>query len=465
MRRFSQLVAVTLVAIPVLGAEASPPTALYSLDDLGPLGGPSRTLDFTEPGVHMRGEHLKCRIGSVNGINSSGEVVATRIDANGQTYATVNELVLHTVLTPYIGCSISDDHYVVGQKSHGAAIWYGTIGVYYPFPTLVAPLPAVDSLLLAVPTTASIELPTFHGTSVAGVFRNAQNEIKSYVGSHFKDTSALFPELGGGGVAVANGVANLPGQPLGFHLVGAYLPEPGVGAPAAFWSKASRDGDLYWLPSEADVFETAAHDAVLHAVNSSGMAVGCKRGNGMEAFIYRSGRPQRYDSPPSSCLYDVNESGVAVGEVGLPGLQGRTGLLMLPGGKAHRFSDTVSGIPLVDPGAEGWSIESVRGINDKGELAANAVRADGTRHAVRLRPNRVEGIGAVALARPPLMAPLAAADWVEHPRETEAESSDCGGPDCAAAAPQGTSCAAAEGSGGGTWAVVVLAALLLRRRP
>jgi len=93
----------------------------YTLEDLGPLGPPgtqARSLDG-----FARSHLYKCRIGSANGINQIGDIVATRVDSSNNPYVTVNDEVLPAANGWAVGCAVSDDGYVVGGDAVGGNGW------------------------------------------------------------------------------------------------------------------------------------------------------------------------------------------------------------------------------------------------------------------------------------------------------------------------------------------------------
>lgn len=384
------VVAATLAAIPALQARASTPIAYYELDDLGELGGDSQVLDFTEPHLYLRGHHLACRIGSVNGINESGEVVATRIDSDGNSYVTVDQEVLPSTYPPSVGCSISDDRYVVGQDALGAAVWYAPYGTFREYPTAVAPANAVDSILFSITKRGRTNSGPIQLLSAAGAFRTVADHVRPYLGTYLPDLSLQHPQLSE--MATVNGIAYLPDSNLTFYLVGTFHDGNAAWSePRPFW--------LYSAPglSYLDTPSRPVLGSVFHAVTSRGTAVGCHVGPGQSwSLIHGSSWGERFDPPHGSCLFDINESEVGAGYARAgPGMN--TGHLSAPDGFAYMFDSMRQGIPFVDAQQSGWIIESIHGINARGELAANAIHPNGKRHAVRLRPttipDRLEVVG------------------------------------------------------------------------
>ena len=104
------------------------------------------------------------------------------------------------------------------------------------------------------------------------------------------------------------------------------------------------------------------------------------------AVLWRDGRIMRLDIPgaadqPSNAL-DVNNRGQAAVNVGVPGDVTRLRTWVWQRGEARE-------LPTL-PGGGGTQ---ARRINERGDVAGNAVAADGTIHPVRWRHGRIEDLG------------------------------------------------------------------------
>lgn len=131
----------------------------WELEDLGELQGdrsPVPHLPFTDPWV------VRCGIGTVNGINSHGDVVSTHDTPSGPV-AAVNDGSLPVAASgPSIACAISDDRWVSGSHDGNAALWYlaGSSYSLYPFSLLPSgALPNASLHIGAMPTVQWIRQP------------------------------------------------------------------------------------------------------------------------------------------------------------------------------------------------------------------------------------------------------------------------------------------------------------------
>lgn len=353
----------------ILGSASANQPAYYEVDDLGPLGDGPHELPFPIEGV-------RCRLGSVNGINQHGDVVATALDASGNPFVTVNGVPVSSDYPPAVGCAISDDGYVVGMDSLGARVWKkNSAGTYVPMTTSYTPGGAQLAVLTAVAPRAEFTYGGWWDLAVAGMALYPGNEVRPFIGNIYPDLTILLPELGK--KAVVNAIREWPLGGLEFGFVGSFF-EIGFGfVPyrAELWN--SSNTFVPWSGAEGEY----------HGLSPEGAVVGCVRTSGQFWAVIRDSEKSSPFAPIfPSCVYDVNAHDVAVGIVD------DAGLVLSPDGTQYRLDGERGGIPFVDPGPHQWEIQEVRGINDRGELAANAIgtfSGQRMRRAVRLRPTAI----------------------------------------------------------------------------
>lgn len=403
----------------------------WELEDLGELQGdrsPVPHLPFTDPWV------VRCGIGTVNGINSHGDVVSTHDTPSGPV-AAVNDGSLPVAASgPSIACAISDDRWVSGSHDGNAALWYlaGSSYSLYPFSLLPSgALPNASLHIGAMPTVQWIRQPGNVLEMLSGGVYETTGGYHAQVGSLFPDLSAVPTPDGEpwsyGFDPVLNDVRRLPNdQIVAAGLLHAYAKSTAVPVPLY----------LRFDPStQSGIFEPVAtsRSGAIHAINDRGIAVGCYKGlpfdNPYSGFFYfpqditadrflqipTSERslsivghdPANPDLEAETCLFALNRHNVAGGMVKSPLHPTAYGILHslyafdAPRPLSRHFpyeeEGDLSALPphASEANAEWpyflWELDAVRGITDDGVIAAEARLVDDmgnveSRHAVRLTP-------------------------------------------------------------------------------
>jgi probable HAF family extracellular repeat protein len=163
------------------------------------------------------------------------------------------------------------------------------------------------------------------------------------------------PPLGNSNLSCSEAVAiNNNGQALA-NCHGAALPE---------------NGAVVWANGTPTVVATLGGSAAGTAINNSGHVVGiAQTGTGAEdGFLWSNGTTT--DLGPNFHPAAINDSGVIVG-----------GQFVDSGG-------TVQNLNTLIPAASGYQIQNATGINDNGQIVANAIHiATGQTHALLLTPS------------------------------------------------------------------------------
>lgn len=341
----------------------------YTLEDLGPLGGPAQSLGFPMSGV-------RCRIGSANGINENGDIVATRIDSSGNPYVTVNNQVLPVSHGPAVGCAISDDGYVVGGDAFGGKLWEKQGSGYVEYASY-RPQFSTRSVLLAVSSTAPYFAGPYYGFAVAGIYETSSGQLKTFIDNLFMDLSLVHTELDEG--SVINDIEQDPPRSGRFFHVGAFRDEEAVSRP--YWALLQ--------PSGQQLFEAEKERGVFHAINNLGAYTGCFGVSGSQRATILGTRKRRpHASTDKTCTFDLNDHDIAVGRKGSTPI----GYIYSPDGQRYEFDGQIYNTPFIEPGPENWKVEEIVGINNGGVMAANATATIGgvmERRVVRLVPTVV----------------------------------------------------------------------------